>query len=260
MNTPVKLQLNLHGKDWQAQFKPMATMDIIPINAEENITFHHLELTQHGLKEVILQHGCHSLNMPQVMSIMGIEDSRYANEGIHKITISTTLGLNEEINHIEAKAEFETLLNTIRHAGWERTIYPTQPRLAGYDAFLYAQMHDINYSIDAEYSLPVDEWMLLENQSKWIFYANGLYMTVTLMRENKDAQSKAGYFVSIDVMCRSAFQRKQCHHYDENINIELQLQEEQKLMQEIRHQKEQSIIMQGEFRLDEHFISPDDHT
>lgn len=257
MTDTIKLTLSQQNNAWKASFLKQSTSDIIPITDTHHIAFHHTNMTAQNISHVQFMHGYHTIDIDHVIGILGIEDSRYADEGIQKFSISTSLSAEETLHHIEAKILFESLLNSIILAGWERTIAQTQPRLSGYDAFLYAQMHDINYSIDASYVLPLDEWMLLENQSKWMFYAKGLYLTLTLMRENKGDRQDAGYFVTLDIMNRASFQRKYQKNAAENMSAEL-LADELCLTHQLRHQKEQEILKYGEFALDTQFVYPDE--
>lgn len=260
MTDTIKLTLAQQNPAWKKAFEALTVKDIIPINQEEEIAFYHLDTVNHPTDKAQFLHGYHSFTVDHVISVLGIEDSRFAAEGMQKLCISTALSPEKTLHHIEAKVRFESLLNAITAAGWERCITPTQPRLSGYDAFLYAQMQDINYSIDAGYTLPLDEWMLLENQSKWLFYAKGLYLSVTLMRENKEVGMSSGYFITLDILNRASYQRKYQQPYQNELHPHHDLDAEQTLYQQIREQKELEIKNYGEFKLDMNFICPDDHS
>lgn len=260
MTDTIALTLSQQNQTWKKAFEALAIKDTIPINNDEKITFYHLDVANHQADKIQFLHGYHSFIIDHVISVLGIEDSRFADEGVQKLSISTTLSSEKTLHHIEAKVLFEAMLNTITAAGWERSINPSQPRLSGYDAFLYAQMNDINYSIDASYTLPLDEWMLLENQSKWIFYAKGLYLFVTLMRENKEVGKPSGYFITADILNRASYQRKYQQYALSEGNPSRELKAEQTLSLQIREQKEKEISNYGDFRLDMNFIYPDDHS
>lgn len=260
MKDTIQIQINQKSQTWQEKFKSILHIDRVPQNEKQHVIYYHLPITEDIDNNIHFSHGQHSLSLPYIMSILGREDERYAHENIHKISLYSSLTSQDQIEHFEAKNTFEILLKQIQNAGWDRTIYPTQPRLSGYDAFLYAQMHDINYSIDATYTLPKDEWMLLENQSRWLFYANGIYLSLTLMREHKIYGKPSGYFISIDIMHKSVFQRDFFQQYEEQHSDAVKhVETKHAQANSIRQEKEQVIVKEGKFRLDVNFKLPDEY-
>lgn len=255
--TSIQITPNQQGAAWMEAFPDVVICDNIHVNKASQMQFFHADLYPHNMDSVIVNHNAYSFEIPHAMSILGVEDGHFEDEGMYKISVSTSLSDQEKIDHSTARAAFIQLLTNIHQNGWQRHIDPTMPRFNGYDAFLYAQMYDINYSIDLDYIPPEEEWMMLENQSKWVFYADEVYLTITLMREHQNTDSPAGYYVTFDFLTKDAFQRKYVAKEYRKSGWKQAFQGITEDLQQHRKTAENFIVAQGELKLHLQYIYPD---
>jgi hypothetical protein len=169
--------------------------------------------------------GGQSLQLDQVGGVQGVYDRRdYPGEGISGYSIyiamyTPALGPRHLITHQDAHTMFYGVLRRIRTAGWERYVPAYAPRLRGAETFTYlaSGLKNANlYSMDAVEMPGFEQWMKLENRTKWKFYKDGVYMTVTFDRDSyrMDPASPGDYLITMDLISRDAFQRNHLEEAD----------------------------------------------
>ncbi|KAF5292561.1 hypothetical protein FQR65_LT20267 [Abscondita terminalis] len=83
----------------------------------------------------------------------------------------------------------------LKQAGWQRYISLSGPRLTGKDALKYASTH--TYELDPDYPYSFDEWMQLEDGSRWMLQANGIYLTIQMYREQSKMDPQQPWHITI---------------------------------------------------------------
>lgn len=155
--------------------------------------------TQHWDKnpiDVVIEHGQNSITLHHVVGVQAsVGDSK---EYIDRYSIFAGLTNNDAIEHDQARLEMLNIFKNLKQKGWQRVIELSSPRLSGKDTINYASKH--TYELDPDYPYTLDEWMKLDDGSRWMFQANGIYLTIQMYREQKqmDPQKPGAYSISYE--------------------------------------------------------------
>ena len=118
-----------------------------------------------------------------------------SSELIVSYNIFAGLTNDDTMSHEQARLKILSTFKDLKEKGWQRVIELSSPRLTGKDAMEYAKKH--TYELDPDYIYDFDNWMQLENGSRWLFQADGIYLTFQVYRElsKEDPQKIGGYAV-----------------------------------------------------------------
>lgn len=165
-------------------------------------TFYNLDWDKNPI-DIQIEHGQNSLTLHHVIGVQtGVANS---NTLIKSHDVSAGLTNNDTMSHDQARLTMLAIFKDLKQAGWQRVIELSSPRLIGKDSIMYASKH--TYELDPNYPYSLDEWMQLENGSRWLVQANGLYLTIQMYREQSqmDPQQPGAYFVSYDFESEKEF-------------------------------------------------------
>ncbi|MFI8146390.1 hypothetical protein [Acinetobacter sp. ABJ_C5_2] len=168
-------------------------------------TFYNLDWNKHPI-DVLIDHGKNSITLHHVI---GVQTATAGNYGI--ITsynnISAGLSNDDTISHDQARLAMLAILKDLRNNGWQRFIRLSEPRLTGKDALDYAKKELYLYALDPDYVYTLDEWMQLEDGVRWMFQANGIYLTIQMYREQSkmDPKQPGEYFVRYEIVSEKEF-------------------------------------------------------
>lgn len=168
-------------------------------NHPSGITFYQREWQRGSLGTVEFVHGKHSFTIDNVLSVLGTDD-RDVPEGIYDWSISFGVSPEQADTHEAALARMTKLFSNLRARGWARYIGANHPRLIGQQAWNYIKANPV-YSLDSSYTPTIDEWKAIAGEMPhWIFYADGVYLDVSLMESNMgDFIGKSTYLLTIDL-------------------------------------------------------------
>lgn len=103
-------------------------------------------------------------------------------------------------SHEEARLKTYEMLRGISAAGWKPIVARSDPRLKGKVRFDYCLKVDDTIELDPIYTPTFEEWMKIENHTSYSFYADGLYMRVSLSRspDHMDPKEPGVYQLSFN--------------------------------------------------------------
>jgi hypothetical protein len=157
-------------------------------------TFYNLDWDKHPI-DVLIEHGANSITLHHVI---GVQAATAGTSGIVTSYNNISAGLSNDnmMSHDQARLAMLAIFKDLKQAGWQRYISLSDPRLNGKDAWDYASKEF--YELDPDYVYTQDEWMRLKDGSRWILQANGIYLTITLRRDQTkmDPQQPGAYYVS----------------------------------------------------------------
>lgn len=156
-------------------------------------TFYKLDWDNHPI-DVTIEHGQNSITLHHVIGVQaGVGQSDQLIDGY---SVYAGLSNDDTMSHDQARLEMLSIFKHLKQKGWQRFIRLSGPRLTGKDAWDYAKKR--TYELDPDYSYTLDEWMQLEDDSSWMLQANGIYLTITMRRDQTkmDPQKPGAYFVN----------------------------------------------------------------
>lgn len=151
---------------------------------------------------VKLDHGEHSFTINHVLGLQTFQDLRpTADKGLTMFDLIAGLTNISGTPHDEARLKTYEILHGIAAAGWQQVIERSEPRLQGKTRFEYTLATTNINGLDATYVPTFEEWMRIENRTPYSFYADGLYMEVTLSRspEHMDPKELGVYQLSFNI-------------------------------------------------------------
>ncbi|MFI8146389.1 hypothetical protein [Acinetobacter sp. ABJ_C5_2] len=146
--------------------------------------------------DVRIEHGKNSITLHHVIGVQtGAADGNTLITGYDNI--SAGLSNDDTMSHDQARLAMLAILKDLKNKGWQRYISLSDPRLTGKDAWNYAKKELYIYELDPDYVYSLDEWMQLKDGARWLFQANGIYLTIQMYREQSkmDPQQPGEYFV-----------------------------------------------------------------
>lgn len=182
---------------------PGASIDHQRVGAD----FHRRRWPFDQLDTVRYVQGSHDFEVPRVSSLMGFSDRDDPRRGIYAWGINAFPTASATIAHALARDDLFRLFAKLRDAGWRRYFDVGDPRLSGRQTMRYFLEQEGNYSTDPAYAPTLDEWMRLnEHLPSWQFWADGTYMTVSVIDEPslRKPDRPGVYMYSIDLESESA--------------------------------------------------------
>ncbi|MDO7413056.1 hypothetical protein ACT41Q_07700 [Acinetobacter baumannii] len=156
-------------------------------------TFYKLDWDNHPIN-IKIEHGLNSITLHHVIGVQtGVGQS---NQLIDDYSVYAGLTDDNTMSHDKARLTVLAIFKELKQLGWQRVIELSSPRLIGKDTITYASKN--TYELDPDYPYTLDEWMQLKDGSRWLLQANGIYMTITMRRDQSkmDPQKPGAYFIN----------------------------------------------------------------
>lgn len=205
---------------------PGASTEAHPSGAK----FYQREWMEGGLGVVQFVHGKHSFVLDNVLSVLGSADKDVPS-GIYDWKVNFGVSPEQADTPEAALETVMRLFSNLRAAGWVRYVDVDYPRLIGAQAWKYRGVKSI-YPLDPSYKPSIEEWKATAKaMPKWKFYADGVYLKVSLVEGNAGAGGdKKAYLLSIEAMDEYAFyglgffpgDAEKIHNWKELLPAELQ--------------------------------------
>ena len=184
--------LNLYfNKETGAQFVARTQSNLDNPLPTSTTSFYELDWDENPIN-LVIEHGQHSIILQHVI---GLQTSvANSNDLINSYSVYAGLTNDNTMSHEQARLKMLSIFKDLKGKGWQRFINLSSPRLTGKDAMEYAKKN--SYALDPDYIYNFDEWMQLDNGSRWLFQADGIYLTIQIYRElsKEDPQKIGGYF------------------------------------------------------------------
>ncbi|WP_322053124.1 hypothetical protein [Paraburkholderia bannensis] len=150
---------------------------------------------------VRFSHGKNSFEVSNVTILTGLGDSNFPENGVDNWSLMLGIGPEKMSSYEDAHKKITSLLAQLRAAGWQRYIEGSDPRLSGKQAMLYALSHSgQTYSLDSTYTLTPTEWkQLVAAEPVWEFYADGIFLNLTLSYWASSVPDVGRYLVNIKI-------------------------------------------------------------
>lgn len=208
---------------------------------------------------VNVEHGDQSITIPYVLSSTGTENIAHPERGIYSFSINSGISSDEFIDHDQARRLFVQMLQQLVSSGWQPYIeFYTDPRLSGQESFQYA-IDDGIYAPDPLYTPTLEEWMQLGSSHRWVFYANNVFLTLVLRRNQQfmEKDSKGVYLINYKILTAEAHAQNQFEEEDREQwkNLWVDSIKEQKME---RYRKEVELIKQG-YHINTQYSEPKIH-
>ncbi|MDQ9036654.1 hypothetical protein RFH07_08550 [Acinetobacter seifertii] len=156
--------------------------------------------------DVLIEHGKNSITLHHVI---GVQTDSVGTNGIITSYNNISAGLtnNSTISHDQARLAMLAIFKDLKNKGWQRYISLSDPRLTDKDAWDYAKKELYIYELDPDYVYTLDEWMQLKDGARWLFQANGIYLTIQMYREQSkmDPQQPGEYFIRYEIVSEKEF-------------------------------------------------------
>lgn len=195
--TPVEISIHLRGELFQKRYPALVSVTRQPAG----LSFYKANWKVQQKGAVKLVHGSHSLEIADVLNLVGTEDDEQKARGILKYSIVSGMSGPDGIDHTVARDYFFSVIDTFTRAGWRSTIPFAAPRLTGKDMMTYLLESGEYTTLRDNYRPTLDEWMKLEDLSEWQFYADGVFITLSFIRDQKrmDPRKPGSYIVNIEI-------------------------------------------------------------
>jgi hypothetical protein len=192
----IELQVGESGALFQKRYSNLAKIDRQPAG----LNFYEFSFRGANVGRAIVKGGNRTIPIEHVLSITGIEDMDFKDEGISQIEINSTITGIDLISHDEARLKFFFLLKNLIREGWQTTIPLSMARLKGKEMTQYLLVSQDHTSLDPSYVPTLDEWMRMRSLTSWKFYAGHVYLTVSFTRERTltDVNNLGSYLVSFE--------------------------------------------------------------
>lgn len=169
------------------------------------------DVSLYEFPSVRFEHGAYSFDIPNPMSLMGTGDKAFAEEGIKKIFLSFVLS-REPIMHEQARDQLYALLKDWQKKGW-RQYYPHGSGRC-YGPLVWRNKDVLYKDINEVPSL--EEWMTDFSMSRYLLYANGVFVKVMVMRDEarEDVTQPGSYFLTINFTSEAEMLRSMSGWYE----------------------------------------------
>jgi hypothetical protein len=196
---PLTLYFN---KETGAQFAARIQANTDNPLPTSSTTFYNQQWHQNPI-DVVIEHGANSITLHHVIGVQTAVANSH--DLITSNDVNAGLSNDDTMSHDQARLAMLAIFKDLKQAGWQRYISLSGPRLTGNDALKYASTH--TYELDPDYVYSLDEWMQLKDGSRWMLQANGIYLTITVRRDQTkmDPSKPGAYFVSYDFVSEKEY-------------------------------------------------------
>lgn len=159
-----------------------------------------------NLPTVIINHNGKSLTIDQVSGITTITNDEFRNY-IQNINL-TLRGLPDDSTHEENRVFIYKLIEKLKAAGWERRIYPSDPRIPGTETGkigspstalgIYVLSHPW---FDPSYMLDARRWLEVKEFYDWYLHNDSAYMHLKVWRKDSPSapEERGTYLIKLAV-------------------------------------------------------------
>ena len=220
------------------------------------LNFHDQRWNTKSKGTVQVANGDYSFTIPNVLSLMGTEDTEHLNEGIYKFSVRSGITPDEFISHDQARIQFMAMLRSLVALGWQPIVSHSEPRLSGKQAIKYAIQNMGADIIDPQYTPALNEWMEIDSDISCAFHANNVFLDVGF-RRNLNYMDKNGegvYLLNFTLTTKETIARS---HFSGNEREQWQTLwvDTMKKLKLIRYQKEVELIKQG-YHINTQYVDP----
>ncbi|MDR6396150.1 hypothetical protein [Herbaspirillum seropedicae] len=127
MNDRVELRLNQSGDDLMKRYPDRFSVSKHPAG----LNFYTADWSDDARGTVIIGQPNHIVSIRYVLGVTGSDDANFPNEQITNWKITAGIGDTSLISHDEARRRFFGMLQSLRDAGWTRSVRLSEPRLNG---------------------------------------------------------------------------------------------------------------------------------
>ncbi|MFW1642263.1 hypothetical protein [Acinetobacter guillouiae] len=192
------------NKEKGAQFAARIQANIDNPLPTSTTTFYNQQWHQNPI-DVVIEHGANSITIHHVI---GVQTSvANSNALITSNDVNAGLSDDDSMSHDQARLAMLAIFKDLKQADWQRYISLSDPRLTGKNAWDYAIKELYIYALDPDYVYTLDEWMQLGDGASWVFQANGIYLTITLRRDQTkmDPSKPGAYFISYEFVSEKEY-------------------------------------------------------
>ncbi|WP_155626568.1 hypothetical protein [Burkholderia vietnamiensis] len=149
--------------------------------------------------------GQYSFDLDNVAIATGLGDKDSPESGVDSWDVNFNISPSGTTSYEEVRDKIIALLTKLRDAGWKRYIETSDPRLVGKEATAYAlSQPGTLYSIDSTYTPTAEEWKsLISSEPRWLFYADGVFLTLSLSFQSSSTPGMGYYLTDIQVSTAS---------------------------------------------------------
>jgi len=194
----VTIKIGEQGQSFLKHYPMLVKIQHQPVG----IDFYNIDWDRLPRGVVTVGYDKHSLVIENVLGISAGQDlGALANEGLSEVDIKAGIASSDLITHDEARSKTYALLQSLVGKGWQPITPMSDPRLKGKARFDYVLGTDQFIGLDPSYTPTLDEWMHIESNTYWRFYANHVYLTVRFTRERTltDPAKPGAYLLSFNV-------------------------------------------------------------
>ncbi len=194
--TTIELQVGENGAVFQKRYPVLAKANRQPAG----LNFYEFRFRGSNVGRALVKIGNRTLPVEHVLSITGIEDLDFNDEGISQININSKITGSDLIPHDEARLKFFSILQNLVGDGWKTIIPRSTARLKGQERMKYLLASHGRVTLDPSYLPTLDEWMRMEDLTSWKGYAHHLYLKVSFTREATltDTKKPGAYLLSFE--------------------------------------------------------------
>ena len=207
---------------------------------------------------VFFDHGQHSFQVVNALSVMGVENLDYPDKGLYEFSINAGGAPKSLDFHDAIRKRFLLFFQELKDKGWQRVISYSDPRLNDEEAIRYLFEEDDFYSIPIDYPLTLEQWMKLKDPY-WQFYANDVFLDITFNRDSKamDPNGYGSYLFSYQLYGSNEKGANQMKSNDRP-NWKNLWVDKIKELKKIRYAKEAELIEKG-YTIDTDYVDPKIH-
>lgn len=201
MNTkatsPVEISINIPGDRLKEKYPALVSVNRQPAG----LSFFKMTWSSNNKGIVRLTHGAHTFDFSDVLSLLGTQDDEQRKPEISEFTIICGISGVSGISHSAARDRFFGIIDRLEKAGWKSTVRFSAPRLSGKDMMKYRLESGESVTLASDYIPTIDEWMKLEDLSTWEFYADGVFLRMNFLRDEKklDPSKPGAYIINFNI-------------------------------------------------------------
>ncbi len=200
-----------------------------------------------------------SLKFEDAVSVtLGTYESDIVNDA--EITLG---GVSPNSPHAQAMGYFYQRVDNLLAQGWHRFIMPNEARIPGLEAKKFESTSRVLSKpvgtgpwLDPSLKLNLEEWLSLPMFNDWYFYKDGIYLILSMQRENSadSPREKGSYLFTLNARSESEFYKEFVASDDRDDWLKL-IPEELKRMAQERAQTEARLKQMG-IAIDEDYQDP----
>ncbi|WP_347329807.1 hypothetical protein [Marinimicrobium locisalis] len=190
-------------------------------------------------------HGEYGFEVDDVLSIMCPEDADSEEGGFEDISINFGFAGGGDVSHDLVRREFLDFIDHLKSLGWTRVVDYSDPRLTGVEAYNFHK-NDRLYSFPLDYRLNLDEWMELDESTRWTVWAKDVFIELRFHRdgEKMDPEGRGNYLFVMKISSAEDFAKSYVKPEDRDKWSDL-WEEEIRTLKRQRYNKEEQIKNAG---------------